>query len=248
LAVRSHSALGDDFGPDSDVDVLRQSFPDGTPEKITFGVTEEHGIHFAPDGRSFVTSIGTSQSTVWVHDSIGTRQLSSEGYAFRPTISPDGRKVSRVAEDGTGMEKMIETSNILPFDASPDGQLVIAQDTRQWGSLKVFPRGQGAPMVVCDRCSPPQGTDPKPPDMSWAPNGRFVYLKFDGSTFAIPLRPKTMVPQIPRQGFRSKEQVAALPGARLVSEEPNVFPGPDPSIYAFTKVTTQRNIYRVPVH
>jgi hypothetical protein len=38
-----------------------------------------------------------------------------------------------------------------------------------------------------------------------------------------------------------------LPGARLVSDEPNVFPGPDPSIYAFTKVTTQRNIYRVPL-
>jgi hypothetical protein len=41
--------------------------------------------------------------------------------------------------------------------------------------------------------------------------------------------------------------VAALPGARLVSDEANVFPGPEPSTYAFTKVTTQRNIYRVPV-
>jgi len=40
--------------------------------------------------------------------------------------------------------------------------------------------------------------------------------------------------------------VAALPGARLISEE-SVFPGPNPSVYAFMKVTTQRNIYRVPV-
>jgi hypothetical protein len=35
-------------------------------------------------------------------------------------------------------------------------------------------------------------------------------------------------------------------GARLVSEE-YVYPGPNPSIYAFVKVSTQRNIYRVPV-
>ena len=56
-----------------------------------------------------------------------------------------------------------------------------------------------------------------------------------------------MLPPIPASGFESKEAVAALPGARLVSDEANVFPGPNPSIYAFTKVTTQRNIYRVPV-
>jgi hypothetical protein len=41
--------------------------------------------------------------------------------------------------------------------------------------------------------------------------------------------------------------VAALPEARLVSEEKNVYPGPNPSIYAYTKVAAQRNIYRVPV-
>ena len=32
----------------------------------------------------------------------------------------------------------------------------------------------------------------------------------------------------------------------IFSEE-SVFPGPNPSVYAFMKVTTQRNIYRVPV-
>jgi len=40
--------------------------------------------------------------------------------------------------------------------------------------------------------------------------------------------------------------VAALPGARLVSEK-GVYPGPNPSIYALMKVTAQRSIYRVPV-
>jgi hypothetical protein len=53
-----------------------------------------------------------------------------------------------------------------------------------------------------------------------------------------------MLPPIPPSGFRSKEDVAALPGARLIPE-PGAFPGPNPSIYAFTKVSTHRNIYRV---
>jgi len=55
--------------------IWRQRFPDGTPQQVTSGATEETGIHFAPDGQSFVTSIGASQSTVWVHDGRGTRQM-----------------------------------------------------------------------------------------------------------------------------------------------------------------------------
>src|SRR5437764_8754964 len=52
----------------SGIHIWRQRFPNGKPEQITFGVTQEEGVHFAPDGRSFVTSVGASQSTVWVHD------------------------------------------------------------------------------------------------------------------------------------------------------------------------------------
>ena len=84
----------------SGVHIWRQRFPDGTPEQVTFGVTEEEGIHFAPDGRSFVTSIGTSQSTVWVHDSRGDRQITSEGFAFLPSISPDGKKLYYLVRAG----------------------------------------------------------------------------------------------------------------------------------------------------
>jgi hypothetical protein len=37
-----------------------------------------------------------------------------------------------------------------------------------------------------------------------------------------------------------------LPGARRIPQE-FPFTGPDPSLYALTKVAIQRNIYRVPV-
>jgi serine/threonine protein kinase len=71
----------------------RQRFPDGKPEQVTSGATEEHGISFAPDGKSFVTSVGESQSALWVHDSKGERQITSEGYAYLPSFSPDARRL-----------------------------------------------------------------------------------------------------------------------------------------------------------
>ena len=77
-------------------------------------------------------------------------------------------------------------------------------------------------------------------------DGKFVYLNFEGSIYAIPLRPGQALPPIPASGFRNKEDVAALPGARLILE-PYAFVGPNPSVYAFTRFAIHRNIYRVPV-
>jgi serine/threonine protein kinase len=68
----------------------RQRFPNGTPEQVTFGPTTQEGIAMAPDGESLVTSVGTQTSTVWMHDSSGDHQISSEGYATAPAFSADG--------------------------------------------------------------------------------------------------------------------------------------------------------------
>ena len=71
----------------------RQKFPDGAPEQITFGPSEEEGVALAPDGRSLVTSIGTRRSAIWIHDASGERAISSEGYAVAPHLSRDGTHV-----------------------------------------------------------------------------------------------------------------------------------------------------------
>ncbi len=49
--------------------------------KLPIEPSEEEGIAMAPDGRSFITSVGTEERTVWVHEPQGDRQVSSEGYA-----------------------------------------------------------------------------------------------------------------------------------------------------------------------
>jgi hypothetical protein len=63
----------------------------GAPEQITFGPLEEEGIAMAPDGRSLVTTVGTRQRTIWIHDLAGERAISSEGYAMLPLWPASGR-------------------------------------------------------------------------------------------------------------------------------------------------------------
>ena len=74
--------------------VWRQRFPDGTAQQLTpSGASEEEGLAMMPDGKSFITTSGTQQSVIWLHDKTGEKQITSEGYSFLPTMSPDGRKV-----------------------------------------------------------------------------------------------------------------------------------------------------------
>ncbi|HZQ55926.1 MAG TPA: winged helix-turn-helix domain-containing protein [Bryobacteraceae bacterium] len=79
---------------DGNSHLWRQHFPAGKLDQITFGPTQESGIAMAPDGKSLITSIGTQQSALWIHDFRGDRPLSSEGYlasAFdRHVASEDG--------------------------------------------------------------------------------------------------------------------------------------------------------------
>jgi eukaryotic-like serine/threonine-protein kinase len=73
--------------------IWRQKFPDGSPEQVTSGGSEEEGIAVSPDGKSLITSVGGTQSTVWTRDAHGERQISFEGYAAAPEFSHDGKKL-----------------------------------------------------------------------------------------------------------------------------------------------------------
>jgi serine/threonine protein kinase/Tol biopolymer transport system component len=74
--------------------IWRMRFPNGSPLRITFGPTEEDGIALAPDGKSFITSVGTAQGTVWFHDQKGDRQISTEGYAYFPYLNRDATRLT----------------------------------------------------------------------------------------------------------------------------------------------------------
>ena len=129
--------------------IWRQHFPDTAPEQITSGVNEEEGIAVAPDGRSLITSVGTEESTVWVHDSGGDHQITSEGRAYfedadglsgRRVFSPDGSRVYYMVdrrpqgraselwstELATGKSGVVVSeAGLSGFDVSPDGRNLV---------------------------------------------------------------------------------------------------------------------------
>jgi eukaryotic-like serine/threonine-protein kinase len=73
--------------------IWRQRFPSGELQQITFGPTSQEGIAMAPDGKSFITSVGSQDTTVWLHDKNGDHQISSEGNASGPSFSSDGNSL-----------------------------------------------------------------------------------------------------------------------------------------------------------
>ena len=103
----------------------RQRFPDGQPEQITSGPTEEEGLAMAPDGRSFITAVGLTQSSIWLHDSRGDRRISLEGHAFQPMFTPDGKKLCYLIRNGHSSELSVadldsdHTDPLLPGCRSP---------------------------------------------------------------------------------------------------------------------------------
>jgi hypothetical protein len=155
----------------------RQRFSPGDtldpPEQITSGPTEEEGLTVAPDGRSFITAVGMTRRSVWVHDSRGERAVSLEGYALNPTFTPDGKKLVYfvdesasahrgelwIADLDTGLNERLlpgfsvgiggTASARSPFDVSPDGQSVVFETIDTGGKNRLW-------LAPLDRHSPPR--------------------------------------------------------------------------------------------
>jgi Tol biopolymer transport system component len=147
--------------------IWRQRFPNGDPEQVTAGATEEQGLAFAPDGRSFVTSIGVDQNTIWVHDSRGERQVTFQGYAYLPKFSPDGKRLYYMLRSGVSTrtwvsgelsvtdlesgehQRLLSDFRMQDYSLSPDGKRVVFTAIDDTGRLPVW-------IAALDGSSPPR--------------------------------------------------------------------------------------------
>jgi hypothetical protein len=158
----------------------------------------------------------------------------------------------RIHEDGTGLQKAQEYPVIECWGVSRDGQwlVVYARHARSGEepspATVALPLRGGAPV----RLFGPAGTDPA----KWSKDGKFLFLSLSsssysgasGRTFVIPLPPGRVWPGIPAIGFQSDADLQRLPGVRVI-DAPDVAPGPTSDVYAFSRETVQRNLYRIPI-
>jgi Tol biopolymer transport system component len=145
--------------------VWRQRFPDGMPEQLTFGPTEEDGISVAADGRSLVTAVGQRRSTIWIHDDKGERQVSAEGFVFRPRLSSDGQRLYYLRQQNSSNSSSVElrstelasgrTDLVVPDRSMADYD--ISKDQRD--VVFVAAASDGVPeiwLATVDRSAPPR--------------------------------------------------------------------------------------------
>jgi eukaryotic-like serine/threonine-protein kinase len=175
---------------DGQFHIWRQPFPDGAPEQLTSGPTSQEDIAVAADGKSLITAVGSQDSTVWFHDKDGDHQISSEGYAVRPTFSSDGKNLYYLmtSSQTSGYELQVKdlaggnTESLLPgyfmegYSVSQDGKEVAfaVNDKSGHSSLWVAPTNRRSSPT---RISPPTSIDDSP---FFLPDGDLVFRAIEG--------------------------------------------------------------------
>jgi hypothetical protein len=147
---------------DGSTHLWRQRFPNGVPEQITFGPTQEEGLTVAPDGKSLITSIGVRQSSVWLKDATGDHRLPVEGSVSQATFSADGQRLYYLVKKANSADSIelwardlasgksdpvLTGQNIVDYDISRDQKNVVFT-VRTGGALAIF-------MAAVDRGSAP---------------------------------------------------------------------------------------------
>ena len=172
--------------------IWRQRFPQGAPEQITFGPTEEDGLAIEPGGHALITSVGVHESSIWIHDRNGERSLSSEGEVVdrSPVFNPDasvvyylvredgspGAKLQRTVVDSGKTEAAFPGVSMVAFDISRDGKQVVYATGGQDGSTQLW-------LAPLDLSSPPKKVGiPGARAPHFGPGGQILFQQIEGNT------------------------------------------------------------------
>lgn len=222
------------------------------------------GYDIAPLGQQVVFSTKASEEgaeiwLAWLDGSAPPKRIGSTrgpteyaGPYFGPEnqvlfVMRDGNAnyLTRMKNDGSGVSKVFSdpVSGIYGGVSSDRRWAAVslpAQDIRT-GAIAAVPAAGGAPRRICEGYRP----------VAWGPEGRFFYIGVarstrtsPGKTLAIPLPPGGTLPDLPAGITCGPEDAAAFPGSRLIDGW-TIAPGPDPSVFAYVKMTMHRNLFRI---
>jgi hypothetical protein len=218
------------------------------------------GYSISPDGRQVVATIKDREGNQHIWLAALDRQspprqipgvegrtpyFGKDGEIFFRSLEEPFHHAYRVREDGTGLRRLSDRSILGLHGISQDGQWVVAKIHTERGDTFIsLPVRGGAPVPTL------------PAELaSWSPDGRLMFISVPaapmvsiqiGRTYVIRLPPGQMFPSIPAEGFQSAAALAKLPGVRIIDAF-DVSPGPKPEVYAFSRATVQRNLYRIPI-
>jgi hypothetical protein len=205
------------------------------------------------DGKEVVFAMNDhdSHSSVWIAPTSRRNspvRISSTAVEDTPYFLPDGGIVFRAFEgganflyrmkpDGTDRHKIIPDRITDLLAVSPDGRWIAAgvngPDPEHTAVAKAFAVNGSAVQPLCSGyCR-----------ISWDATGRVAYLTFMSTgTYAIPVTPDGL-PNLPPAGI---ERVDDLTNAKSGSRAQwFVESAASPTLYAYTRQNTRRNLYRV---
>ena len=166
--------------------------------------------------------------------------FAANGEVFFRKVEGTSAFLYRVLQDGSGLRKALDMPLIGIMGASPDRNcLVIGSHA---SGMEFFRVDGGAPLLT--QLSGPTR-------VGWSGDAKYVFVqskaaKDPGKVYVLPLAPGQLVPEMIVPGLPSEQEILKVPGARVISAS-DVAPGPTADIYAFTRESVQRNLYRVPL-
>jgi Tol biopolymer transport system component len=213
----------------------------------------------SPDGKevAFTATDRSGISNIWVAPAdrrSSPVHISSAVAEDSPFFLPGGDLVFRAVEggsnflyrmktDGSARQK-ISAKRILDINSvSPDGRWVVvgasgSEEEDRKSEIKAFAVDGTSAVTVCQAyCL-----------LNWDTSGKFVYLNFPdqgGGSYALPVMHDSGLPKLPPnaaeriEDFANPKTIAAVP----LQVESAV----SPSVYAYTRENTRRNLYRIPL-
>ena len=162
---------------------------------------------------------------------------------FRKT---EGQTASmyRIRQDGTNLERLFEVTGTVFGMVSPDGEW-LSSISRDKSHVELHSTSRRQPVF-------PYTTSSR---VRWTVDGKRVYLSLQygqatafglGRTFVLPMAKESVLPAMPPNGFQNEQEIAATTGVESIPYG-DVALGPTPDVYAYSRITTTRNLYRIPL-
>jgi Tol biopolymer transport system component len=161
---------------------------------------------------------------------------------------PEGNTAAlyRISENGDHREKITPVSGAVFGTVSPDGEWLSSIGVNN-ATVALLSMSGRSPLLFLPYSQTSR--------LRWTRDGRRAYVSLQygaatafllGRTYLLPPAPESALPDIPPGGFQTEAQIAALPGVVMLPYGDLAF-GSSPDVYAFSRITTTRNLYRIPI-